>query len=93
MKRLIVVAIMILTIGCATPYYFGMDYNTFHEKNADNITFIVEDDIRLGIFVGIYNWRNGRRGEIGWGTDKHGVPRISGYAVYDRNNNVISNVR
>ena len=42
MKLLIVVTIIIFTIGCATAYYLGMDYNTFHQNNADNITFIIE---------------------------------------------------
>ena len=95
MKLLIVVTIIIFTIGCATAYYLGMDYNTFHQKNADNITFIIESQPSRtgGAFFGIYNWKNGKRIRIGWGTDKHGIPRISGYIIYDRNNNVIARVR
>ena len=95
MKLLIVVTTIILTIGCATPnYYLGMDYNTFHQNNTDNINFIIESKpSHTGAFVGTYNWKNGKRVKIGWSTDQYGIPRIGGYTVYDSNNNVINRVR
>ena len=94
MKLLIVVTIFIFTIGCATTYYLDMDYNTFHQNNADNIAFIVESKpSHTGAFVGTYNWKDGKRVRIGWGTDQHGIPRIGSYTIYDSNNNIINRVR
>ena len=94
MKLLIVVIIIIFTIGCATAYYLGMDYNTFHKNNTDNITFIIESEpSHTGGFFGTYNWKNGKRVKIGWGTDQHGIPHIEKYTVYDSNNNIINRVR
>ena len=87
----LLIAIVILIAGCTTPnHYLGMDYNTFHQKNTDNITDIVEsnpEDVRA--FIGTYNYKDGKRVKIGWGADAYGIFRIGYYIVYDGNNDII----